>query len=451
MKIERIDLWHVDVPLPAPFHPAWIPGFIQTGNRFTLARLTTSSGLEGWSAAPAMGRERAGLGALLGPYLLGERADDLPSIQQRIREMGYLGWRCGWLEAACWDLIGKAANAPVYELLGGGGGNIRLYASTGETCSAQQRATEVQARVDEGFEAVKLRVHAPTLAEDIEHIRETRALVGDEVVLGVDANQAWRVAVVADAPRWSLERATAFCEAAAELGFAWVEEPLPMDAYDELVRLRQRSKVAITGGELNSSGLPELSLMLERGCYDVYQPDAVMTGGIAQTFEFVRRVHAAGSRYSPHTWTNGIGFAINMQLFAASPFRETARLEYPCAPPGWTPRARDGVLVDSWTHQRGLLELPTRPGLGFEIDRRALQRHAKHFFVATPVRVAISAVLDKGLSIAKALGATRAQRLAQRSQALDLELAEHTPAQLGLEAARALSPELDAAASDVGD
>ena len=65
MKISRIDLWHVKVPLRAPFHPSWIPGFTQTENRFTLVRIATADGAEGWSAAPAMGRERAGLGQLL--------------------------------------------------------------------------------------------------------------------------------------------------------------------------------------------------------------------------------------------------------------------------------------------------------------------------------------------------------------------------------------------------
>jgi D-galactarolactone cycloisomerase len=447
MKIDRIELWHAEVPLPAPFEPAWIPGYIQTENRFTLLRLRTSSGLEGWSAAPAMGREREGLGALLGPYLLGERADDLASIQQRIREIGYLGWRCGWIEAACWDIVAKAAGVPVYELLGGKGGAVRLYASTGEICSAEQRAEEVLHRLDEGFDAVKLRVHAPDVELDIRHIRETRARVGDAVTLAVDANQGWRVAVIDDAPRWDLERATKFCQAAEELGYAWVEEPLAHDAYAALPRLRERVGVPIAGGELNNHGLPEFTMMLEHGCYDIYQPDAVMTGGIAQTFEIMRRVHGAGHRYSPHTWTNGIGFAINLHLFAASPSREHERLEYPLAPPGWIPTARDALLEQPWKQRGGQLELPTRPGLGVAIDKRALARHAKRYFVASPVRVAVSTVLDKGVLTAQTLNRTRKRRLGRRSRALERELKRHSAAQLGLEAAAKLGPKLDVAAA----
>jgi L-alanine-DL-glutamate epimerase-like enolase superfamily enzyme len=422
LRIERIDLWHVEVPLPGPFHPAWIPGYLQTRNGFTLIRLTTASGLRGWSAAPAMGREREGLGELLGPYLLGERADDLPAIQQRIREMSYLGWHGGWIEPACWDLIGKA-------------GAVRLYASTGELCSAAARAEEVRARIDEGFAAVKLRVHADTLEQDIAHIQEVRARVGEDVQLSVDANQGWRVAVIADAPCWTFDRAAQFCAAAAQLGFAWVEEPLAFDAYAELAALRRRAQLPIAGGELNHRGLPELTTMLERGCYDIYQPDAVMTGGIAQTFEFIRRVETANVSYTPHTWTNGIGFAINMQLFAASQFRDTQLLEYPYAPPGWIPAVRDALLEQPWTHARGQLELPVEPGLGFSINRRALARYGRRFYTATPTRVALRTVLDKGLATARELGAIRARRLAQRSEQLDRELLERTPAQLGLRAA----------------
>jgi len=435
LRIERIDLWHVDVPLPAPFAPAWIPGYLQTGNRFTLIRLTTSSGLQGWSAAPAMGREREGLGDLLGPYLLGERADDLPAIAQRIREMSYLGWRNGWIEAACWDLLGKASGVPVYALLGAAAGSVALYASTGELRSAAARAEEVRARIEEGFAAVKLRVHGETLEQDLAHLQEVRARVGDDVQLSVDANQGWRVAVIADAPCWDLERASRFCGAAAELDFAWVEEPLAFDAYDDLAALRRRSQVPLAGGELNNQGLPELTTMLERGCYDIYQPDAVMTGGIAQTFEVVRRVEAADLRYTPHTWTNGIGFAINLHLFAASRSRATELLEWPHAPPGWIPAVRDALLERPWTQQNGRLELPVEPGLGFTIDRRALARHGRRFYTATPTRVAVRTVLDKGLGTARELGAIRERRLAERSVELDRELQERTPAQLGLRAA----------------
>ena len=71
MKISVIELYHVSIPLREIFWPTWIPGYPQTHNRFTLIRLVTDDGIEGYSAGAALGKERSGLGDLLGGYLLG--------------------------------------------------------------------------------------------------------------------------------------------------------------------------------------------------------------------------------------------------------------------------------------------------------------------------------------------------------------------------------------------
>lgn len=435
MRISQIDLWHVQVPLPGTFYPSWIPGFPQTENRFTLVRLRTEDGLEGFSAGPAMGTERQGLGSLLGPYLLGERADDLVSIRQRVREMGYLGVRLGWLEAACWDLVGKARKLPVWRLLAPDApttGDVKLYCSMGQVRSGAEHARRIEGALAQGFDTMKLRVHSMTLEEDLEQMREARKLVGSGPRLGVDANQAWRVAVVTDVPQWSYARALTFCREMHQLGFDWVEEPLAMDDYDGLAKLRAATEVDLTGGELNNQGLPEFGVMIDKGCYDVFQPDAVFTGGIAETWQIIQKVKAAGARYTPHTWTNGLGFAINLQLYAASPWRAESKLEYPDDHP-WTPEARDGLLEEPFLHQKGRLALPTKPGLGFDINPWKLRRYGRHFFKATKLRMAVQAVVDKGIATAKELGEKRDARMKASSDALDAMTARgEDPVQLAL-------------------
>ena len=196
--------------------------------------------------------------------------------------------------------------------------------------------------------------------------------------IAVDANQGWRVTIVADAPRWDLERAKRFADACADAGVAWIEEPLAMDGYDDLAALTAHSRVPIAGGELHSSGLPELRMMIERRCYDVFQPDAVFTGGIAQTCEVIRLCREHGLAYSPHTWTNGIGFAVNLQLMslrADSP--RSASSSTRSRRPGWTVEARDGILDEPFVHDRGTLQVPTAPGLGIR-DRRARPAPPRH-------------------------------------------------------------------------
>jgi D-galactarolactone cycloisomerase len=413
--VARIELYHYSSPLPATFHPSWIPGFPQNENRCTLIRVVTEDGVEGWSAGPSIGRERAGLGQLIGPYLIGEDATDIALVQQRLREIGYLGWRNWWIEPAFWDIKGRLMGKPACELLGGSPLEVGVYASSGEVRSPKARVEEAEARLAEGFTTFKIRVHQDEAA-DLLQVKETAAAVGDRMSIGVDANQAWRVTAISDAPLWDLERAKRFADACAEAGVAWIEEPLPMDAYDDLARLTEYSEVPIAGGELHTSGYPELRMMIDRRCYSIFQPDAMFTGGIAQTWRLIEACRAAGLRYTPHTWTNGVGFAVNLQLMAASGFAGEKDLEYPYDPPGWVPEARDSMLEQPFLHQRGRLQTPAGPGLGITIDQSAVRKHGKRFFSMNRRKLAFFALRDRGLKAARAMDAAKRERLGKQSR-----------------------------------
>lgn len=408
--VARIDLYHYSSPLPATFHPSWIPGFPQNENRCTLIRVITEDGVEGWSAGPSIGKERAGLGQLIGPYLIGEDAADIAMVQQRLREIGYLGWRNWWIEPAFWDIKGKLVGKPVCELLGGTPVDVGVYASSGEVRSPEQRIEEAEARLAEGFKTIKIRVHEDE-ASDVLQVKRTAAAVGDRMSIGVDANQAWRVTAISDAPLWDLDRAKRFAGACAEAGVAWIEEPLPMDAYDDLAALTRYSQVPIAGGELHTSGYPELAMMAERGCYSTFQPDAMFTGGIAQTWRLIGLCRERGLGYTPHTWTNGVGFAVNLQLMAASGYAGDKELEYPYDPPGWVPEARDSMLERPFLHDRGRIATPTGPGLGITIDQASLKKHGKRFFSMNRRKLAFFALRDRGLKAARAMDAAKRKRL----------------------------------------
>jgi len=197
-RIERIELFHVQVPLPRPFHPSWIPGYPQTHARSTLLRLTTDDGLVGLAAGMAFAGEREGLGDLLGNFLLGLRADDLVTARQRIREASYLGWRNWWLEAAFWDLIGKQRGVPVYQLLQQQPqrvDRVRVYASSGELRDIERRRPYLDRIRRMGIDAVKIRVKDPKRSDDLTILREVRRELGDDFVIGVDANQGWPVSL----------------------------------------------------------------------------------------------------------------------------------------------------------------------------------------------------------------------------------------------------------------
>jgi L-alanine-DL-glutamate epimerase-like enolase superfamily enzyme len=358
------------------------------------------------AAGVAFEREREGLGGLIGPYLVGLDPTDIATVRQRLRETSYLGWRNYWMEAAFWDIRGQVEGKPVWALLGGkGAGRAPVYASTGEVHAPQQRAEEVLRLREMGFGTVKLRVHSFDPAEDVAQVEAVRRAVGDSMDIGVDANQGWRVALVDDAPLWTLERATDFARACADLGVAWIEEPLDMYAYDDQAELCRRSEVPIAGGEL-SGGWHEFKVMLEKGSYDIYQPDATMGGGIGDAVRVLDACRKRGLGYTPHTWTNGLGFLISLHVYAAGP--RDHPIEYPYEPPGWVPEARDGLLAEPIrVAPDGTVAVPDAPGLGIELDEDKLARYGEKYFEITSRGIAVKTVREKGLFTALRLARKR--------------------------------------------
>ncbi len=398
MKIVVIELYHVSIPLRETFWPTWIPGYPQTHNRFTLIKLVTDEGIDGYAAGSAMGKERQGLGDLLGGYLMGADPTDIDRVQGLLTQAGFLGWRNFWIEPACWDILGKKEGKPVYELLGGAARPVPVYCSTGEMRDPARRAEGLQAMQARGFKTAKLRVKSVALKDDIANIEEIRKRVGDDLVLGVDANQGWLVSIVDRVPAWDLKRATEFAAACHANGLDWLEEPLDSRDYDGNAALKKVAQIKISGAELNY-GWDEIKIMFEKDCFDVYQPDATFAGGIAQVKKVLDRCRETGRLFSPHTWTNGIGFYVNWNMVLADK-ENGLPLEYPLEEPSWIPEFRDGIIAPVLPDKNGMLPPFTRPGLGFEIDKKLLKKYGRRFFKMTETRLKLKVIREKGLKAA---------------------------------------------------
>jgi len=398
MKIAAIELFHVSVPLPETFWPTWIPGYPQTHNRFTLIKLVTNDGIEGYSAGAAMGRERAGLGDLLGGYLMGADPRDIDRVQSLLKQAGFLGWRNFWIEPACWDIIAKTEGKPVYELLGGRARPVAAYLSTGEMHPPERRVQELLSMRQRGFKTAKLRVKNAELKEDIRQLEIIRKGVGDELALGVDANQGWLVSIVDRLPAWDLARASAFAAACSDNKIDWLEEPLDSRDYEGNAALKKESKVKIAGAELNY-GWDEIKIMFEKDCFDIYQPDATFAGGIAQVRQVMEMCRQKKRLFSPHTWTNGIGFYVNWNMVLTDPDNHLP-LEYPLEEPSWVPEFREGIIDPIVPDAEGMLQPFTTAGLGFEINQRLLRKYGKRFFKMTETRLKLKVVREKGLKAA---------------------------------------------------
>jgi L-alanine-DL-glutamate epimerase-like enolase superfamily enzyme len=442
MKIDCIELYFVKIPLedrkpgffsqPNYFSPSWIPGFRQSEVRFYLLKLGTDAGLEGYAAITAMGLERQGLGSILGNYLMGINPLDIQLVNQRIQEFSYIGMRNGWIDAAFWDLIGKARGEPLWKVLGGSGGSVHPYMSTGSTHGHDQKKIReiCQHAVESGYKGIKIRVKSKDIGQMTAFVAAAREALGSDINLMVDANQGWPVDLLDEPPRWNLELALEFAQNIEAFDVKWLEEPLNRGNFEDLARLRNATKTPIAGGELNSSWR-DFKAMLDMGSLDIYQPDAVMAGGTYAggtsvvywlIREIQRRNQQSGAdqdkiKFCPHTWTTGLGFALALQLVGVLPPEERSLLEYPLEghwnEQHWARFIKGGVNTKN---NRRIL-IPESPGLGIEIDWDIIRRFGKRIYRGTPANVAYQAVWDRGMKQAVYLKGKKAEQLERSANA----------------------------------
>ncbi len=371
MKITDIEAYLCHYPLPDKFYPTWIPGYPQSRNSCLILILRTDEGIEGYCATVGFLDEAKGLVSLLRPFLLNRDPFQVEDTLRMLRSAFFLGYKGWFAEVALWDIIGKVTRQPIYRLLGGGPDKMLAYASTGELHPPEQRAEEVLKLKEMGFKAVKLRVKAMQMREDIALVETVRQAVGDDMVLMVDANQGWPIHGFGPYPRWSLKRAMDEARAFEEFGVRWLEEPLYKHDYQGYAQLRASTSIPIASGEFNTD-LHEFRDLISGGCLDVVQPDVTLSPGILNGKKVAGMAEAYNLEFSPHTWTNGLGFVANLQLMASAP--NCPYCEYPYEPPGWVPHARDFMLAEPLlVDKEGYIAVPQKPGLGIELDMERIK------------------------------------------------------------------------------
>ncbi|MEV4125708.1 mandelate racemase/muconate lactonizing enzyme family protein [Nocardia sp. NPDC049707] len=367
MKITAIRTRKLRLELDPPFFAAWDP-VPRRHFDATIVEVETDEGLVGIGSGDTMDGF-----APFEELFIGTDPCNIVEQVKRIETINFHAGRFWPLEVAFWDIIGKAANMPVARLFGGAQHRVAAYASTGELRTPEQRAESALAIREAGFRAMKIRVDPHNFAAGLAAVRAAREAVGDSMQIMVDLNQSWRMAGDTQTPH-DFVAARRAVEQLRDLDVFWVEEPLPYADRDGLRRLRAETGVRVAAGEMISS-VSEVVDYLEHDALDVYQMDVVLAVGMLRARTLAELAMLKNRRFTPHSWTNGIGVLANLHVAAGvggGPY-----FEFPYDPPGWTPQRRDFMLrrpvdIDS----DGFVRVPDAPGIGAELDEEACRRWA---------------------------------------------------------------------------
>ena len=363
MKITEVRL----VPLRVvrevgAIETAWEPGasmrFAQGGG--AVVEIVTDEGHRGIGPA-AKGRVIEAAQATL----VGEDPRPVEELFERMRfAMRNQGGMAG-VDIALWDLRARIDGAPLYAMCGGGRDRVPAYASMIRLGDPAERAEVARMVRQQGFRAIKLRLHAATMREDLAIVEAVRAAVGKDTTILCDANQAQSQGEWQPGVRWDFARAKATAVELERLGVAWLEEPLPRYAFADLRRLCDEVAIDIAGGE--NLRLQEYAPMLAQRPYDIVQPDAMVVDGLTGLRRAFALARAHGVRIAPHHGGRGLGTIAHLHACAAAP--DVPFVEVLHDPPvgdfshGFAPFVGAPKLDGD-----GCLVLPHGPGLGVGID-----------------------------------------------------------------------------------
>jgi len=367
---------------------------------------TDSPGLYGWGEASLEWKTRSVVGAVqdFEPMVVGEDPTRIEHLYQKMYRQSF--WRVGIIglsaisaiEQACWDILGKSLNQPVYKLLGGavrdkvrmythlGGGDMRaVYESqlAADPNVFVDRALEV---INRGYTAVKVLLTPPT--ESLNSIGEykgaarimeaLRLAVGDEVEIMVDCHG-----------RHSLGNAVEFCRVLAPYRPYFIEEPVPPENVDVLAEVRRLSPVPIATGERLATRFQFREVFEKLAC-NVIQPDLCHCGGLWEAKKIAAMAETYTMGVAPHNPLGPIANAVALHFDLSTPnflIQEDMLKDVP-----W----RWEVVEHSLESSNGYWIPIDKPGLGIDVNEAAAAKHpfAQEVLHSTSVRANDGAILD---------------------------------------------------------
>ncbi len=344
---------------------------------------TDQDGLYGWGEATLEWKTKGVVGAVedVSRLIIGEDPRRIEHLYQIMTRQYF--WRAGiegmtaisGIEQALWDIKGKWLNVPVYELLGGRVRNrIRVYNHLGggkmeqmyETTDPQLFAERALAVKEQGYTALKFMAVPRTepiegmrpvrYAESL--VRAVRDAVGESVDLMVDLHA--RCASPAMALR--------YCHAFEPYGLLFFEEPCPTEDLEATAQVTRASNIPIATGE-RLVGRHQFREVFERRACHIIQPDLSHCGGLWEARKIAAIAEAHSIAVAPHNPNGPIATAAAVHFAAATPnwvIQEAISNDVP-----W----RYDVVDSEHQVRDGYIAIPSRPGLGIDVNEREAARH----------------------------------------------------------------------------
>jgi mandelate racemase len=254
------------------------------------------------------------------------------------------------IDMGAWDVLGQALNQPVVTLLGGAPRAVRAYNSKGlGIMPLPALARQAKQLVDEGFDAVKLRLGRGEARDDLQALRTVKKALGDQLTLMVDFNQGLTVAE-------AIHRGHLID---AEGGVHWIEEPIRADDFAGCAKVAQAIRTPIQIGE-NFMGPEQMAQALAAGACDLVMPDLERIGGVTGWMRAAALAQGAGIEMSSHLFSEA-----SAQLLPVTPTGHW--LEFV----DWA----DPVLQEPLRIEKGFAMPSLRPGLGMAWDEKAVKKY----------------------------------------------------------------------------
>lgn len=291
--IRGFDARLVRVPLTRP----WASDVTSVGVIAT--HVVRSDGAQGWgfSWTPQIGAEAvlALLAHDIAGFAIGRDAapgalwDDLWRHLHEAGSGGITTIAMAGMDLALWDAEARRQGEPISGLLGRERDAVRVYGSgVNLHYPIDELVAQVRRWVGGGYEAIKVKVGKPDLAEDLERIAAVREALGPDRALMIDANQ-----------RWNLDQATRALDALHGFDLAWIEEPLAADDLRGHAELARRIDVPIALGE-NLYTTYRFREFLDVGAAQIVQPNVVRVGGITPFLRIAESAAEHGAPLHPH-------------------------------------------------------------------------------------------------------------------------------------------------------